>query len=94
MELLEYGDQIQSKEWRYKWSGVREELLRLLGQQNAFGPTYALARYYGCADTQEPDTIRIRRTVLVHKLGQRRYLEPNSDGHLARLRYSRPRCRG
>ena len=86
LELLEYGDQIQSKEWRYQWSGVREELLRLLGQQNAFGPTYALARYYGSADPQEPDTIRIRRTVLVHKLGQRRYLEPNADGQSANLR--------
>ncbi|MCC6456664.1 MAG: hypothetical protein IT328_17045 [Caldilineaceae bacterium] len=86
LELLEYGDQIQTKEWRYQWSGVREELLRLLGQQNAFGPTYALARYYGSADPQEPDTIRIRRTVLVHKLGQRRYLEPNADGQSAHLR--------
>jgi hypothetical protein len=86
LELLEYGDQIQTKEWRYKWSGVREELLRLLGQQNAFGPTYALARYYGSVDAQEPDTIRIRRTVLVHKLGQRRYLEPNADGQSAQLR--------
>jgi hypothetical protein len=65
---------------------VREELLRLLGQQNAFGPIYALARYYGSADPQEPDTIRIRRTALVHKLGQRRYLEPNADGHAAHLR--------
>jgi len=86
LELLEYGDQIQGKEWRYKWNGVREELLRLLGQQNAFGPTYALARYYGSEDTQEPDTLRIRRTVLVHKLGQRRYLEPNADGEPAQLR--------
>jgi hypothetical protein len=86
LELLEYGDQIQTKEWRYQWNGVREELLRLLGQQNAFGPTHALARYYGSADPQEPDTIRIRRTVLVHKLGQRRYLEPSADGHSAHLR--------
>jgi hypothetical protein len=86
LELLEYGDQIQTKEWRYRWSTVREELLRLLGQQNAFGPTYALARYYRSADPQEPDTIRIRRTVLVHKLGQRRHLEPNPDGKPAQLR--------
>ncbi|HXF62527.1 MAG TPA: hypothetical protein VNK95_12980, partial [Caldilineaceae bacterium] len=91
LELLEYGDQIQTKEWRYKWSSVREELLRLLGQQNAFGPTYALARYYGSTDTQEPDTIRIRRTALIHKLGQRRYLEPNPDGKPAQLRI---RCHG
>jgi hypothetical protein len=61
-------------------------LLRLLGQQNAFGPTYALARYYRCADPQEPDTIRIRRTALVHKLGLRRYLEPNADGKPPQLR--------
>lgn len=86
MDLLEYGDQIQTKEWRYKWNGVREELLRLLGQQNAFGPTYALARYYRSADPQEPDTIRIRRTALVHKLGLRRQLEPNADGTPAHLR--------
>lgn len=86
LELLEYGDQIQTKEWRYRWNGVREELLRLLGQQNAFGPTYALARYYRSADPQEPDTIRIRRTVLVHKLGLSRYLEPNPDGESAQLR--------
>ncbi|MCC9074901.1 hypothetical protein FKZ61_002065 [Litorilinea aerophila] len=86
LELLEYGDQIRTKEWRYRWSAVREELLRLLSQQNAFGPTYALARYYRSADPQEPDTIRIRRTVLIHKLGQLRYLEPNPDGKPAQLR--------
>lgn len=86
LELLEYGDQIQTKEWRYKWNGVREELLRLLGQQNAFGPTYALARYYRSDDPQEPDTIRIRRTALVHKLGLRCQLEPNPDGKPAQLR--------
>jgi hypothetical protein len=85
LELLEYGDQIQTKEWRYKWNGVREELIHLLSQQNAFGPIYALARYYRSSDSQEPDTIRIRRTALVHKLGIRRYLEPN-DGNEARLR--------
>ncbi len=86
LELLEYGDQIQTKDWRYKWNGVREELLRLLGQQNAFGPTYALARYYRSDDPQEPDTIRIRRTALVHKLGLRRQLDPNPDGQPAQLR--------
>ncbi len=86
LELLEYGDQIQTKEWRYKWSGVREELLRLLGQQNAFGPTYALARYYHSDNPQEPDTIRIRRTVLIHKLGLRRQMEPGPEGEPAQLR--------
>lgn len=86
LELFEYGDRVESKEWRYKWNGVREELLRLLGQQNAFGPTYALARYYRSDDSQEPDTIRIRRTALVHKLGVGRHLEPNPDGHSSQLR--------
>lgn len=86
MELLEYGDQIQTKEWRYRWGRVREELIALLAQQNAFGPTYALARYYRSADAQEPDTIRIRRTGLIHKLGLTRYMEPDADGAAAELR--------
>lgn len=86
LELLEYGDQIQSAEWRYRWNSVREELLRLMGRQDAFGPTYALARYTRSADSQEPDTIRIRRTVLIHKLGLRRRLDPNPDGAPAQLR--------
>ena len=86
LELLEFGDQVQSREWRYKWSPVREELLRLMAQQNAFGPTYALARYYRSEDTHEPDTIRIRRTALIHKLGLLRYLEPDVAGNPAQLR--------
>lgn len=86
LELLDYGDQIQTKEWRYRWGSIREELLHLLSSQNAFGPVYALARYYRSADRQEPDTLRIRRTVLVHKLGVLRHLEPNSDGKPAQLR--------
>lgn len=86
LELLEYGDQIRTNDWRYKWSSVREELLRLLSQQNAFGPTYALARYYRSTDAQEPDTIRIRRTALIHKLGALRHLEPDSEGNPASLR--------
>jgi hypothetical protein len=86
LELLEYGDQIRTHEWRYKWSSIREELIRLLSQQNAFGPTHALARYYRSADAQEPDTLRIRRTALVHKLGALRYLEPDTDGNPAELR--------
>lgn len=89
LDLLEYGDQIQTKEWRYQWGRVREELLRLLAEQNAFGPTYALARYYRSDDTQEPDTLRIRRTALMHKLGQRCYLEPSADGVAAQLRIRR-----
>lgn len=86
LELLEYGDQIQTKEWRYRWGRVREELLTLLAQQNAFGPTHALSRYYRSEDGQEPDTIRIRRTALIHKLGLPRTLEPGSDGTPAELR--------
>lgn len=86
LELLEYGDQIRTHEWRYKWSSVREELIHLLSQQNAFGPTYALARYYRSTDKQEPDTLRIRRTALIHKLGQLRYLEPDANGNPAQLR--------
>jgi hypothetical protein len=88
LELLEYGDRIHSKEWRYRWGRVREELLGLLGRQNAFGPTYALARYYRSADVQEPDTLRIRRTALVHKLGLERHLEPDAAGAPAQLRVS------
>src|SRR5690606_8208425 len=86
LELLEYGDQIRTNEWRYKWSTVREELLTILSAQNAFGPTYALARYYRSADRQEPDTLRIRRTALIHKLSQLRYVEPDASGHAAALR--------
>ncbi len=86
LELLDYGDQIQTKEWRYRWGSIREALLHQLSQQNAFGPVYALARYYRSADRQEPDTLRIRRTVLVHKLGVLRHLEPNTDGRPSQLR--------
>ncbi|MEZ4622196.1 MAG: hypothetical protein R2867_42740 [Caldilineaceae bacterium] len=86
LELLDYGDQIQTKEWRYRWSAIREELLQLLSGQNAFGPVYALARYYRSQDRQEPDTLRIRRTVLVHKLGVLRHLEADSIDHPSQLR--------
>lgn len=89
LELLEYGDAIQAKEWRYRWGRVREELLTLLSQQNAFGPTYCLARYYRSADPQEPETLRIRRTALIHKLGIGRRLDPDPDGPPAQLRIRR-----
>lgn len=89
LELLRYGDQITAKEWRFKWSSVREELLRLFGHQNAFGPIHALARYYESESTADPDSLRVRRTVLIHKLGQRRYLEPAPDGTPAQLRLHR-----
>ena len=71
------------------WNRVREELLGLLASQHAFGPIYALAHYYQSTDTQEPDSMRIRRTALIHKLGQRRQLEPGADGMAAQLRLVR-----
>ena len=89
LQLLEYGDQIRAPQWRAEWNSVREELLGLLSAQNAFGPIYALANYYQCVDAEEPDSMRIRRTALIHKLGQRRQLEPGADGMLAQLRLVR-----
>ena len=86
LELLVYGDRVTAKRWRYNWSGPREELLALLSQQNAFAPIYALARYYASDNLDEPATVRIRRTALIHKLGQRRHLEPGANGTPARLR--------
>jgi hypothetical protein len=86
LELLEYGDAIQTKEWRYRWGRVREELLILLSQQNAFGPTNCLARYYCSADVQEPETLRIRRTALIHKLGRARRIDPDPVDGPAQLR--------
>jgi hypothetical protein len=85
LELLVYGDRVTAKRWRYNWSGPREELLALLSQQNAFAPIYALARYYRCDNLDEAPTLRIR-TALIHKLGQRRHLEPNAEGVPACLR--------
>ncbi|RME60235.1 MAG: hypothetical protein D6790_09645 [Caldilineae bacterium] len=85
LELLEFGDRMVSKSWRFKWSAVREDLLYLLSQQNAFAPIHVLARYYQSDDPAEPDSLRVRRTVLIHKLGQRRYLEPAEDGTPAQL---------
>lgn len=89
LQLLEHGDQISAPQWRSRWNRVREEILGLLSAQNAFGPVYALAHYYKCVDTQEPDSMRIRRTALIHKLGQRRQLEPGADGMAAQLRLAR-----
>ena len=54
--------------------------------KTAFGPVYALARYYRSEDKQEPDTLRIRRTVLVHKLGALRHMEAGRNGHPSQLR--------
>lgn len=89
LQLLEYGDQVTGSQWRFKWSAVREELLKILAAQNAFGPIYALAHYYQCVDNTEPDSLRIRRTALIHKLGQGRYLDPGPDGMPAQLRLVR-----
>jgi len=89
LELLEFGDKMTTTSWRFQWSAIREELLRLLSRQNAFGPIHVLARYYQSTDTTEQDSLRIRRTVLIHKLGQRRYLEPAADGSPAQLRLHR-----
>ncbi len=86
LELLEYGDQVPTNEWRYRWGAVREQLLYLLSKQNAFGPTYALARYYRSEDSHEPDTLRIRRTALIHKLGVLCYLDPDANDNPATLR--------
>lgn len=89
LELLQFGDEMTTSSWRFQWSAIREELLRLLSRQNAFGPIHVLGRYYQSTDREEPDSLRIRRTVLIHKLGQRRYLEPGPDGSPAQLRLHR-----
>lgn len=86
LELLEFGDRADDKAWRFHWGQVRNDLIHLLSQQNAFGPIYALARYYRSEDKSEPDTIRIRRTALVHKLGVTRFLQPNEEGVPSELR--------
>lgn len=86
LELLDFGDRADDLEWRFRWGTIRAELLDILSQQNAFGPIYALARYYRSEDKGEPDTIRIRRTALVHKLGVTRFLQPNDDGIPSELR--------
>lgn len=86
LDLLNYGDQTDDKGWRFRWGSIRNELLDLLSSQNAFGPIHALARYYRSEGKEEPDTIRIRRTALIHKLGAMRHLAPNSDGVPSELR--------
>lgn len=89
VELLIYGDDQAGIRWRATWEPVREELLRLLAQQEAFGTTYALARYYEGTDLEEPDTVRVRRTALIHLLGRRRHLDAGPDGTPAQLRIRR-----
>ena len=74
LELLEHWDQVEDDQMSSRWPPVREELLRLLSAQHAFGPIRALMAYYRCTDQSEPASLRIRRTALIHKLGQRRTL--------------------
>ena len=89
LQLLEYGDQITAGQWRSMWNRGRGGRVGLVSSPHAFGPIFALANYYKSTDTEEPDSMRIRRTALIHKLGQRRQLEPGADGMLAQLRLVR-----
>ncbi len=84
-ELLEYGDAVEDAHWRSQWMPVREELLRLMSAQHAFASLHALTTYYCCTDRDEPTSVRIRRTALIHKLGQRRTLPRGPDQALAQL---------
>ena len=84
-ELLEYGDQVEDAFWLGQWTPVREELLRLMSAQHAFAPVQALVNYYRCADRSEAASLRIRRTALIHKLGQRRWLPPGDNQAPAQL---------
>lgn len=86
LELLEFGDRADDPNWRFRWGSIRDDLIQQLSRQNAFGPIYALARYYRSEDKGEPDTIRIRRTALIHKLGITRFLQPNEQGIPGELR--------
>ncbi len=85
LELLIYGDSIPDLVWGNRWTPVREELLRQMSAQHAFAPIHALVSYFHCTDTEEPASIRIRRTALIFKLGQRRYLPPGKDQIPAQL---------
>ncbi len=84
-ELLEFGDAVDEPRWRSQWVPVREELLRLMSAQHAFAAFHALTTYYRCTDRTEPATVRIRRTALIHKLGQRRSLPSGPDQARAQL---------
>lgn len=85
LELLVYGDSIPDLAWINKWVPVREELLRQMGAQQAFATVQALMSYFHCTDASEPASLRIRRTALIYKLGQRRYLPPGEDQTSAQL---------
>ena len=85
LELLTYGDSMPDLVWVNKWTPVREELLRQMSVQHAFAPVKALVSYFHCTDASEPASIRIRRTALIYKLGQRRFLPPGEDQIPAQL---------
>ncbi len=85
LELLTYGDGIADLAWVNKWTPVREELLRQMSAQQAFAPVKALVAYFHCTDAAEPASVRIRRTALIYKLGQRRFLPPGEDQRPAQL---------
>lgn len=51
----------------------------------SFAPVQALVNYYRCADRSEAASLRIRRTALIHKLGQRRWLPPGDNQAPAQL---------
>ena len=85
LELLIYGDSIPDLAWAFRWVPVREELLRQMGSQQAFATVQALISYFHCTDSSEPASIRIRRTALIYKLGQRRSLPQGEDQTPAQL---------
>ncbi len=84
-ELLEYGDAVDDEGWSQQWLPVREELLRLMSAQHAFAAFHALTTYYRCTDRSEPASVRMRRTALIYKLGQRRSLPGGPDQTPAQL---------
>lgn len=85
LALLEYGDQVEDPRWSSQWTPIREELLRLMSAQHAFAPVQAMVAYYRCSDRSEPASLRIRRTALIYKLGQRCFLAPGPDQAPAQL---------
>ena len=87
LELLEYGDQVPTNEWRYRWGAVREQLLYLLSRAECLWADLCIGPLLSqCRISQEPDTLRIRRTALIHKLGVLCYLDPDANDNPAQLR--------
>jgi hypothetical protein len=79
LNLLTEGDTHTEPGWRYRWAPIREGLLSTLSEQNAYAPVEVLSRYYGVSRHMR-DSVRIRRTVLVHKLGRALHVEPGENG--------------